>query len=230
MLAPSPPTETVAFSFSKASLNCARVCFLLPRISMLPAKSQATSRLWRLFSSPQCSARFATTRPPRVFLGSSAAWMPFESWRRMTRDSMFAGDGSKASPCASDLASSSRYVPRASSSPVAVGISARSGCSVGTKMPRTRFAGFRYRSPARCTSSSVTLRRRSRYRKNRRQLPVAANSDSARTKAPVSSCDFSKSLSSAVRARSTSSAVIFSWRRFSTAWSSASRALSRDAD
>src|SRR5207245_6159050 len=61
------------------------------------SSSQATSRLNRLFSSPQCSARLATTRPPRVFFDSSAALMPLASWRRTTRDSMLAGDGSKRS-------------------------------------------------------------------------------------------------------------------------------------
>jgi len=70
----------------------------LANISMPPAKLHATSRLFRLFSSPQCSARVATTRPPRVFLGSIAARMPLESCLRTRRDSILAGVASNASP------------------------------------------------------------------------------------------------------------------------------------
>ena len=55
MLAPSPPTETEAFSFSNASFSSARLRWRVPRISIEPAKLHAVSRLVRLFSSPQCS-------------------------------------------------------------------------------------------------------------------------------------------------------------------------------
>src|ERR1043165_9075172 len=62
MLAPSPPSETLALSFSNASLISARLFFWVPRISMPPAKLHATSRSVRVFSSPQCSVSVAMTR------------------------------------------------------------------------------------------------------------------------------------------------------------------------
>src|ERR1041385_5655841 len=141
-LAPSPPSETLALSFSNAFLISARLFFCVPRISMPPAKLHATSRSVRVFSSPQCSVSVAMTRPPRVVFGSSAAWMPLERFLRTTRDSMFFGEGSKASPrrtpCDSPLNASS-----AACHSCERGMSARSGASVGMNVPSTRFAGLR---------------------------------------------------------------------------------------
>ena len=142
MLAPSPLTETLAFSFSNASLMSARLFFCVPRISMPPAKLHATSRLVRVFSSPQCSASVAMTRPPRVVFGSSAVWMPLERFLRTTRDSMFLGEGSKASPSRMPLDSPLNASSAACHSWDS-GISARSGASVGTNVPSTRLAGLR---------------------------------------------------------------------------------------
>ena len=95
-----PPIETRAFSRSSSSLICWRVCFVVPRISMSAAMSDAVALPVSDFSSPKRRVSAATTVPPRVFFGSRATFMPSGSSDRFVRDSMFAGEGSNASPAA----------------------------------------------------------------------------------------------------------------------------------
>ena len=54
----------------------------------------------RLFSSPKRSVSFATTVSPRVFFGQQRDLQVPSPRSALVRDSMFAGDGSNASPAA----------------------------------------------------------------------------------------------------------------------------------
>ena len=102
MEAPAPVSEpftlTRALILSNSSCNCWRVCFWVPRISRAPAMRGAAPLFARLFSSPKCSCRSATTVPPRVFFGSRTSFKPLGSVTRVMRASILAGDGSNASP------------------------------------------------------------------------------------------------------------------------------------
>ena len=95
-----PPRLIRAFSRSSSSWICSRVCLVVPRMSMSAARSAAVDLPIRLFSSPNRRVSVATTVPPRVFFDSSATLVPLGSSERFVRDSMLAGEGSKASPAA----------------------------------------------------------------------------------------------------------------------------------
>ena len=109
------------------------------------------------------------------------------------------------------------------------GISARSGFAVGMNIPSVRFDALRYLAATRCTSAGVTLRKRSRCRKNKRQSPIAIHSLKDKpTRSELLSVRsmFFKML---VRARSTSSLVGGAAMMPSIVCKSASRAASSEA-
>lgn len=90
--------------------------------------------------SLKSSERLAFTEPPRVRLGRNATASPPARWRAV-RWSMVAGLGSNASPCATAV--SPRYAVTTGVQSGVAGISARSGFSVGRKVPRVRLLGLR---------------------------------------------------------------------------------------
>ena len=109
---------------------------------------------------------------PRVFFGSSASFRPPGSVdarrarvdvRRRRIERLAGGDGGVAFVVLRRIAATSG----------GGGISARSGFLSGMNSPTVRFDGLKYVLATRCTSSGVTLRMRSRLRKNRRQSPGA---------------------------------------------------------
>ena len=100
MLAPSPPTETEAFSFSKASFSSARLRLRVPRISMRAGEAARGLAVGQALLVAPVQREASPPRGRRASASAAArALMPLRQLASCTtRFSMFCGEGSNASP------------------------------------------------------------------------------------------------------------------------------------
>ena len=206
--APSPLTRDARVQLLERVLQLGAAVLLACRASASARRSShATSRFISVFSSPQCSVE--RRDDPAAARLSSAAARPGCRWRAFARSQARLDVLRRRIEGLAErtLVAAAVVLEHRLRRPAPAGSSARSGCSVGTNVAEHAVGGLEIvlghalHVGERHLAQLVAVQEE--------QAPVADRGDlrqRAHAAAPVSSCARSKSLSSAVRARSTSSA------------------------